>query len=1153
MENSFSSLSLELQTQEIALPEYVEYLSLALDKNLEALSNELKKQQFLLIEVLHCLSSPPPEKNTNSPTDPMWPHWIKIENIGIQLLVENRISLSEINAILCQTPLGQLKFFLHQLLKQRKIRTDDFLNFLRDPTYESPKRIESPYTLRTSPTLEFYVSLEHKNKIYGAYHVLEEIGRGGMGVVYKGYHPHLNRIVALKVLLSGNNADEEEIQRFHREIEIMAQLQHEKIVQIYDAGVQENERYLAMEHIEGDSLGFLSSTLTLREKVCIIRDTLLGLEYAHQKGIIHRDLKLENILVLPTLQPKIADFGLARLLNDEQQKKITSSGVILGTANYMAPEQARGKQKEIDAQTDIYSIGVCLYRLLTNHYPFEAETLPYLLVRIVKDEPTPPSKYLPSLQKDLERILLKSIEKEKKNRYRSAKDFAEDLTKFLEAVPITPENYWLQWKKRIQRHKVLVFLALFFFFCVLYTQGIRWQEKKELLTQKIEEAFQKENFFLQEQTNIYLGLQTWASLNQALRLQKNNKKLLQKKWDTGELLLQQTLKNKEYQLGDYLIQEMQQIDFISPEKRRLRYKEWQKQKNKKGQQEKKQFEKWLSLLNSSPFEDPLGKEALYEIAKMSNPIVPKKLLNLLHEGNLFFTNGAFTEHREKTKFYSWVVRLLKKMNIIEAMPLVLEGLSNIVEKQSQYKSGKQDLDAINYLFELVKYLIEMKAHSQTDFLLELQVAMGENSLYATRTAPLLKKLFQQKLSLQKKQIWQTATEYFLSGKQRHLAGDLQEAILDFNEAIRLRPKFAEAFYFRGVTQIEAHHFDSAIKDLHEAIRLYPQEAKAYHQRGIAKHHQQHFEEAILDFDEAIRLNSQFAEAFYWRGKSQQEKQNLELAIQDFSQAIQIHPQFIEAFYWRGNAKKENNDFEGAILDFEETLRLNPRFARAYSSRGEIKQSQKDFEGALQDFSEALEINPQFAEAYYSRGTIKGEIKDFEGAIADYLEAIRLNPHFKLPHIHTAKEKEKKNADRVIEHYTETVRLTPEHAEAYFHRGCAKYYQMQMEEAILDFTEAIRLHPKFADAYFYRGYAKYYQQDLSGAIFDFSETIRLHPQFAEAYFYRGYILWNEKHLAKDTVKKDFSQFIQLITQQQKTFLYSQQLDWIYQEFPELKTE
>jgi WD40 repeat protein/tRNA A-37 threonylcarbamoyl transferase component Bud32 len=285
------------------------------------------------------------------------------------------------------------------------------------------------------------------------YEILGELGRGGMGVVYKARQVRLNRAAALKMILAGQHAGAESAARFLGEAAAVAKLQHPNIVQIFHIDEHAGFPYFEMEFVGGGSLAArLDGTPRPPRQAARLVETLAGaMAEAHRQGVVHRDLKPGNILLTPDGVPKVADFGLAKLLNVESG--LTRTDSILGSPSYMAPEQAEGKTKDVGPAADIYALGAILYELLTGRPPFRGATVLETLEQVKTAEPVPPSRLVPGLPRDAETIALKCLQKDPAKRYESATALAEDLRRYqagepIVARPVGPAERAWRWCRR---------------------------------------------------------------------------------------------------------------------------------------------------------------------------------------------------------------------------------------------------------------------------------------------------------------------------------------------------------------------------------------------------------------------------------------------------------------------------------------------------------------------------------------------------------------------------------------------------------------------------------------------------------------------------------------------------------------------------------
>jgi WD40 repeat protein len=269
------------------------------------------------------------------------------------------------------------------------------------------------------------------------YEVLGELGRGGMGVVYKARQLGLNRMVALKMILAGGHACEGDRARFRREAEAVARLQHPNIVQIHAVGEHDGLPYFALEYLDGGSLAqrLDHKPQPARHAAQTVGLLARAIDLAHRQGIVHRDLKPGNVLLTVDGTPKLTDFGLAKHLDAETA--LTQSNAILGTPSYMAPEQAAGNHRAVGPAADVYALGAILYEMLTGRPPFLAETPLDTVLQVVGEEPVPPSRFSPKMPRELEAVCLKCLEKQPRKRYLSAAALADDLDRFLAGQPTT--------------------------------------------------------------------------------------------------------------------------------------------------------------------------------------------------------------------------------------------------------------------------------------------------------------------------------------------------------------------------------------------------------------------------------------------------------------------------------------------------------------------------------------------------------------------------------------------------------------------------------------------------------------------------------------------------------------------------------------------
>lgn len=331
---------------------------------------------------------------------------------------------------------------------------------LTDIESPSGKGVHSDFTLTPklrpgSGTAPVVVPVDSSD--FGDYQLINEIGRGGMGVVYKARQKSLDRLVAVKMILASHLASTEQIERFFTEAKAAAKVAHPNIVGIHEIGQQHGQHYFVMEHIEGPSLAELVAQGPLESESaaeCVAK-VARAIHHLHMQGIVHRDLKPSNILIDSKNEPHVTDFGLAKTLMAASQ--MTHPGAIVGTPSYMSPEQASGRLDHVGPLSDVYSLGALLYELITGRPPYRESTPLDTLVQVLEAEPRLPSELNRRIPRDLEMICLRCLEKVPEQRYESAAALADDLERFLkgEVIEARPPSILLRVRRWARREPAL--------------------------------------------------------------------------------------------------------------------------------------------------------------------------------------------------------------------------------------------------------------------------------------------------------------------------------------------------------------------------------------------------------------------------------------------------------------------------------------------------------------------------------------------------------------------------------------------------------------------------------------------------------------------------------------------------------------------------
>ena len=330
---------------------------------------------------------------------------------------------------ICILFFGGLRFFVG---RSRSVDVMQHTVDLKDPDTQQAK---TEAAVQTPEITQAVKKVAHKLPKLGRYEILEQIGRGAMGIVYKGKDPILNRLTAIKTIRFSDEFDDDKVDtvktHFYREAEVVAKLSHPNIVTIYDVGEDLDLSFLAMEYLQGESLEKYTSEgnlLPVRRCLEIVAQVCDALEYAHSHDIIHRDIKPANIMLLGDASIKVTDFGIARATTSTK----TRTSIIKGTPYYMSPEQTKGL--ELSGRSDIFSLGVVFYQLLTGKLPFDGESMAAIMYQITSVNPPPATEYRPGINKPILTVLNKALMKDHNTRYAHARDMEKHIRMIIERM-----------------------------------------------------------------------------------------------------------------------------------------------------------------------------------------------------------------------------------------------------------------------------------------------------------------------------------------------------------------------------------------------------------------------------------------------------------------------------------------------------------------------------------------------------------------------------------------------------------------------------------------------------------------------------------------------------------------------------------------------